>query len=190
METEDVIIRNSPSNAPDENIKTEEDEGEEKDNNEAEAACPLFMENLPRDFLSNPQLAAIASLMDSDNENKNDNDDCTPCDSCHSKHQCEDDKNDVDDNDTVITTNRRIDKITETTSSSRTDNKPSRQFPLVGMVIGGGKVRRMHRAYSQRNRHTSNAAPYPPQRQMKIQDNRKMKASIGEAQLFLNMWKL
>ena len=185
METEDVIISNGPSSASDENIETDEAEGGEKDD---EVACPLFMENLPRDFLSNPQLAAIASLLDSDDENKND--ECTSRDACHSEHQCEDDKNDVDDNDTVVTTNRRIDKIMETTSPG-TDNKPPRQFPMVGMVIGGGKVGRMHRAYSRRNRRpTSSSAPYPPQRQATIQNNRKKKTTIGEAQLFLNMWKL
>jgi hypothetical protein len=43
--------------------KTDDDSG----NAEKESTfCPLFMDGLPRDFSSNPQLAALASLMNDD----------------------------------------------------------------------------------------------------------------------------
>lgn len=35
---------------------------------ESEETCPLFMDGLPNDFASNPQLAALASLMNDDDE--------------------------------------------------------------------------------------------------------------------------
>lgn len=38
------------------------------------AACPLFMEGLPMDFSTNPALAALASLMTEEDEEKQDDD--------------------------------------------------------------------------------------------------------------------
>lgn len=41
-----------------------EDENDAVSTNSNSADCPLFMEGLPRDFSSNPALAALASLID------------------------------------------------------------------------------------------------------------------------------
>jgi hypothetical protein len=35
---------------------------------ESDEKCPLFMDGLPKDFSSNPQLAALASLINDDDE--------------------------------------------------------------------------------------------------------------------------
>jgi hypothetical protein len=95
--------------------------------------CPLFMEGLPRDFASNPQLAAIASLLEE----------------------------------------------TDDQSDKEVDRRANKNFQVPKTVpvitrAGGGKVQRMKRR--------TQTSPYPKQT--------KRKASLGEAQLFLNMWKI
>jgi hypothetical protein len=72
------------------------EEGDDDDDNDNDSEtnnmCPLFMNGLPKNFASNPQLAAIASLMNDDDDddgdcaqedeeqknpdNGNDNDEC------------------------------------------------------------------------------------------------------------------
>ena len=50
--------------------KNDDDTGEASTNDDhKDISCPLFMDGLPLDFSTNPALAAIASLM---NENDND----------------------------------------------------------------------------------------------------------------------
>ncbi|CAB9514416.1 expressed unknown protein [Seminavis robusta] len=106
-----------------------------------EALCPLFMEGLPRDFASNPQLAAIASLLESDG----------------------DDDTDVD---------------------SESNNLPIIQRTETKSCKGGGKAKRQ--AHS--NRSSRSHKPYSVAK--KDSSKKKNAATVGEAQLFLNMWKL
>jgi hypothetical protein len=94
-----------------------------------EPMCPLFMEGLPSDFFSNPQLAALASLLDEDCE--------------HPIARAEDVK-------------------IETTT------------------IGVGKVR----SVKSRERRRQDGNPYTNKR------DKEVSVAIGEAHLFLKMWKI
>jgi hypothetical protein len=42
-----------------------------KDDDDDDVTCPLFMEGLPSDFSKNPQLAALASLLEEDDKDDN-----------------------------------------------------------------------------------------------------------------------
>ena len=94
--------------------------------------CPLFMDGLPKDFTANPQLAALASLLEeSDEEDKQD------------------------------------------------DEKDSKlKLSLPAPKCGGGKLQR------QKGRRERQSVPYAAK--MK----KKKSSSMGEAQLFMKMWKL
>ena len=103
------------------------------DSKDDEDVCPLFMEGLPRDFSQNPQLAALASLLDEE-----------------------------DNEDTK--------KLKSTKDVHVTPQK------------GSGKVK------SKNSRNRRRTAPYPQQQSGK--QSKESKASMGEAQLFMKMWKL
>ena len=96
---------------------------------EEDIDCPLFMTSLPKDFSTNSGLAAIASLLEDEEEN---------------------------------------------VESEKEERKPRNE---VTSTISGGKVKRK---VNSRSRNT----PYPSTKQPD------KKASLGEAQLFLKMWKL
>ena len=154
-----------------------------------DVVCPLFMDGLPRDFVSNPQLAAIASLLDSSgDEENNDSDNNNDCASDATDHH---DVHNDDDNDTIVTTNRRVDKFADDSMMDTSSSTCGR----IPMVVGGN-VGRRNRLSSRRNRLKANnaATPYPTRRQSRNdvnkKNNKEKKTSIGEAQLFLNMWKL
>ena len=100
--------------------------------------CPLFMEGLPKDFATNPSLAALASLLQND----------------------EDDDNKNNEHDDTIT------------------NKP---LPVI-MKSGGGKLRRS----KGRQQRQSTNTPYAAKNKNKTEET----ASLGEAQLFMKLWKL
>jgi hypothetical protein len=108
-----------------------------------EVTCPLFMEGLPRNFDSNPHLAAIASLLEDTEEEG---------------------------------INEGVNSISKEPPSTHTTN------PILLQVhpTGGGKVRR------QSCRSSRSHKPYA----IPKQESKKKSATIGEAQLFLNMWKL
>lgn len=110
------------------NQDEEEQESETSSGESKDFVHPLFMDGLPSDFASNPQLAAIASLMEGGD-------------------------------------------YKEEGLGSETDIKT---MPKEG----GGKVRRQHR------KHSKKSNPYVKP------EKKKKQTSLGEAQLFLNMWKL
>jgi hypothetical protein len=138
-----IILMNedSPGILRDERCKIKEDDssspnmeedGSASDNdndNDNETLCPLFMDRLPSNFAKNPALAAIASLLEEEEEAPKK----------------------ADKEKTIV----------------------SKMTPLAG----GGKARRTHRRKS--------ASPYP-----KPNNTKKAKAAVGEAQLFLKLWKL
>jgi hypothetical protein len=111
----------------------DDDNGETADGGDHE--CPLFMDGLPSDFATNPQLAAIASLLESDD-----------------------------------------------------DDPEKRQKPPVNLgysarqpQAGGGKAR----SIKCRVRRQALMSHYP------LPDKPKpMKPTLGEAHLFLKMWKI
>eukprot|EP00985_Skeletonema_marinoi_P029785 scaffold29048_cov68-Skeletonema_marinoi.AAC.1 len=108
----------------------------QKEEEEAESTCPLFMDGLPSNFADNKSLAAIASLL-----------------------------NDDDAEDFSNTNKQKEDK----------DSIMSK----VELKSGGGKVQRKNRR--------KGSSPYNKDKKNK-QD--KKAASVGEAQLFLNLWKI
>jgi len=110
-------------------------EGESSDATES-TTCPLFMNGLPSDFSSNPQLAALASLLE---ENEKD---------------------------------EEKEKLNDLVCS---------RVKLPTGKPGGGKVR----ANGRKQRQTAVASPYRlPEKSPKT------KPTLGEAQLFLKMWKI
>lgn len=90
--------------------------------------CPLFMDSLPSNFSENPQLAAIASLLDEETEEE-----IIPC--------------------------------------KEEEPKP-----------GGGKIGA--RSTTRRRARRQRSAPYT------VPKGKSGAAKIGEAQLFLSMWKI
>ena len=107
-----------------------------KKKGEEDATCPLFMDGLPTNFAENKSLAAIASLL-------NDEED--------------------DYSDTKKQTAKKEDSI----------------MSKVELKSGGGKVKRKSRRKQ---------GPYNKDKK-KVQNDKKA-ASVGEAQLFLNLWKI
>ncbi|KAL7545401.1 hypothetical protein ACHAWF_008751 [Thalassiosira exigua] len=112
------------------------DDASMKDSKDGSADCPLFMDGLPSDFAENAGLAAIAALID-DNED---------------------------------------DESKETPKK-----KPCQK--TVRLKSGGGKVK----ITCKRNARS----PYDKQKNKNDNDDEgRRKATLGEAQLFLNMWKI
>ncbi len=110
--------------------------GEEE---EEDATCPLFMDGLPTNFAENKSLAAIASLLNDE----------------------EDDYSDT---------------------KKQTAEKEDSIMSKVELKSGGGKVKRKSR------RNGNGSSPYNKDKK-KVQNDKKA-ASVGEAQLFLNLWKI
>jgi hypothetical protein len=131
--------------------------------------CPLFMDSLPKNFAENPSLAALASLLD-DDIGDNDSGHCSSIaspqirDEDNSKQECVD--------------------------SSLARNR----FQSETRQGGGGKV---HFPKSRHSR-TRQTQPYPNARIRDAsasktpskRDPVKPEATLGEAQLFLKLWKL
>jgi hypothetical protein len=106
-------------------------------NNDDYTHCPLFMQSLPADFASHPALAALASLIPTDDANENE---APPVPYVVIQREGEEEEG-------------------------------------VTIPQGGGKVR----APKRRTRRRSEPYPKPP---------KKPTTTIGEAQLFLRLWKL
>ena len=111
-------------------------------------SCPLFMQGLPRDFATNPQLAALASLMNNDDEES------------ESDSESDDKKIIGADSLTVV----------------EQPPQPSLGGGKVPSAKKKSRVQRSHRPYSN-----------PKKKNIK---KKSTDATIGEAQLFMNMWKL
>lgn len=108
--------------------------GDDSKDTPSSSDCPLFMDGLPSDFAANAGLAAIASLLNDDDE-------------------------------------------VEGEKESKTAGATSE----LRLKSGGGKAKKT----SKRNNHS----PYSKEKN-KTNEKEKKKASLGEAQLFLNLWKI
>ena len=139
------------------------------------STCPLFMSGLPSDFASNPSLAAIASLLGDEEY----------------------------DSDVDIRKVRRK-GLTAVDSDSKTVSGGGAAAAAAGKAtaaatanprVGGGKIggagaaRRNNNKSGSRKKSGAHHRPYPTT-EGKKEGEGKQKASVGEAQLFLNMWKL
>jgi len=105
------------------------DAKEEDEDEDEESRCPLFMEGLPKDFASNPALAAIANLLEEEPKDE--------------------------------------------------DKSKKSKCQTVSLESGGGKMSNRNRSLS-RSIHRRKPYDIP----------KKPKATLGEAQLFLKMWKM
>lgn len=103
--------------------------------------CPLFMQSLPADFSSHPALAALASLIATD----------------------EDDDGDQPPLSYVVI-----------------ESSPS---PVLALPAGGGKAR------VPKSRTGRRSEPYPKPNGNKPKNDTPV-TTLGEAQLFLSLWKL
>ena len=127
------------------------------------STCPLFMSGLPSDFASNPSLAAIASLLGDEEYDS-----------------------DVDIRKVRRKGLRAKDGDSKTVSG---DGTAAGKVAAVAAAtakprVGGGKVKS-----GSRKKSGAHHRPYPTI-EGKKEGEGKPKASVGEAQLFLNMWKL
>ena len=146
--------------------QTKEDEDDENDDSSDSdtITCPLFMDGLPKNFSTNPQLAAIASLLNDDNVNDNDND------------------NDDDDDDAKDDEERDHDnKCNKNTLTPSHQNNTLGSNPLTKTGKFASRTRNRRR-----QRH---ASPYPRQPSEANNKQPKKGASVGEITLFMNMWK-
>jgi len=131
--------RNDPMNCDD--ITNEEDKEEE--------TCPLFMEGLPKDFATNPALAAIANLLTDDEPPPPNNDD-----------------------------EQRNEPKRPTTTGSLAESG--------GGGGGGGKASSSHRNHRVLSGSVHRRKPY----NIPMKPPKKATTTLGEAQLFLQMWKM
>jgi len=143
--------------------QSKEDKDDENDDNSDSdtITCPLFMDGLPKNFSTNPQLAAIASLLnddDDDDDGDGDNDDA------------KDDEEQDHDN-----------KCNKNTLTPSHQNNTLGSTPLT--KTGKFATRTRNRRRQQR------ASPYPRQSSETNNKQPKKGASVGEITLFMNMWK-
>lgn len=137
--------------------------------------CPLFSEDLPPDFASNTKLAAIASLLNGDNSDDND-----------------DGNNYHDDDDDNESGNRNgmmqyvKDELHPPGKSIRTKSKNFNRVnsATTTTTTGGGKTKRNKR------RKRKSGAPYPNRTKFSETQTKTKDSSVGEAQLFLHLWKI
>lgn len=138
------------------------------------STCPLFMSGLPSDFASNPSLAAIASLLGDEEYDS-----------------------DVDIRKVRRKGLRAKDGDSKTVSGGGAAAAAGKATaaatakPRVGggKVGGAGAARRNNNKSGSRKKSGAHHRPYPTAEGQKEGEG-KQKASVGEAQLFLNMWKL
>jgi len=137
------------------------------------STCPLFMSGLPSDFASNPSLAAIASLLGDEEYDS-----------------------DVDIRKVRKKGLRAEEGESKTVSgggaaAAGKATAAATANPRVGggKIGGAGAARRNNNKSGSRKKSGAHHRPYPTT-EGKKEGEGKQKASVGEAQLFLNMWKL
>ena len=147
--------------------KTRSEENTASDDEASGPACPLFMSGLPSDFASNPSLAAIASLL-GDEEYDSDVDVSKVRKGLRQGGQ---------DNNTASVGGKAV-------AAAAAAAKPR----AGGGKVGGAGAARRHNKSVSKKKTSSHHRPYPTSDKKKGET--KQKATVGEAQLFLNMWKL
>ena len=140
------------------------------------STCPLFMSGLPSDFASNPSLAAIASLL-GDEEYDSDVD----IRKVRRKGLRADDggSKTVSGGGAAAAAAAAAGKVAAATARPR----------VGGGKVGGAGAARRNNNKSGSRKSGAHHRPYPTT-EGKKEGEGKQKASVGEAQLFLNMWKL
>jgi hypothetical protein len=142
---------------------------QDADEDSSAPACPLFMSGLPSDFASNPSLAAIASLLG-------------------------DEEYDSDVDISKVRKGLRQGRIGSAKAAAGSGLGAGGEAATVaakpraggGKIGGAGAARRNNKSGSRKK--SGAHRPYPTSDKKKSET--KQKATVGEAQLFLNMWKL
>mmetsp|Transcript_6187 Transcript_6187/g.12898 ORF Transcript_6187/g.12898 Transcript_6187/m.12898 type:complete len:251 (-) Transcript_6187:108-860(-) len=136
--------------------------GDCDDDSDSNNVCPLFMSGLPSDFASNPGLAAIASLLGEtvEDEEEDGNDGCKK--------------------------SRKCDKSIKDTGGRAASVEPR----AGGGKVGGASSRRNGGSRGSTRKPSSSKSGHQPYPTTADRKEKKQKAAVGEAQLFLNMWKI
>ena len=159
--------------------------------NESVIVDPLFMDGLPPDFKTNPGLSAIASLLHSDDND--DNDDTGNHDNEDSIDEGVVGKNETTDEDDEDDDGDNEGKLYRLSTNNTSSTKNS--------MSGGGKVMSSSSSVSQyaktkRSSSKYRSKPYRSEKSPPINEKqnnskrRSISSSIGETQLFLDLWKL
>jgi hypothetical protein len=143
-------------------MENHEDSKDQDDNNQ-EITCPLFMQSLPRDFAHNPSLAALASLLDDDGDQ-------------HDPLVNDMKSDDVKDGGEVPNAAKIAALIPTETKIRSTKSRSSRRRTCLPYSRPEGK-----KTEGKHRQPANSSSAVPPA---------KARTVIGEAQLFLKMWKL
>ena len=156
----------SKPKAPMQQTREDKDDENGNDSDSDSITCPLFMIGLPKDFATNPQLAAIASLLNEDG-NKIGGDD-------------KDDGEQGDYNDKCSNNS-----ITSSHQNNALGSTPRTTTDNTGRCMNNSSstARKRNRRRQQR------ASPYPRQSKEMDKQPKATGASVGEITLFMNMWK-
>ena len=143
-------------------FKDEKDDENDESSDSGSMTLPLFMDGLPKNFATNPQLAAIASLL-------NDDEDVEEGDKYEGKANEEN--------------NANYDKRRNPQSNQRCLSRASKEHTVVR--------RHSRKSANTRNRRQrQRALPYPRQNDRKREEQASTKTtSVGEITLFMNLWK-
>lgn len=137
------------------------------DSDSGSITCPLFMDGLPSNFATNPQLAAIASLMDGDEDD------------------VREDAKDDDNNDTQEEKNA-------SSQSNKYELSHQGRPPYSTQTTTPSTTRPWKpSAKTQNRRRRQRASPYPRphDRNNDKQGTTTKSNSVREITLFMNMWK-
>lgn len=156
----------------------DDNDGDENSNNEI--TCPLFMDGLPSNFTMNPALSAIASLLEEDDEEGGDN---------------SGDSDGVDEEAAAAAAAAAHPGMVAVPSNPRdlnsVEEKKNNNFLVEKQTVvnkinngGGGKLRKEKSRSSRRNK------PYCTTMNNPNRIRRPKKTGVGEAQLFIQMWKI
>jgi len=187
------------SGTKDEDSKDDKDSGDDN-----EATCPLFMEGLPRDFSSNPALAALASLLEEDEGDGGGNIDDSDGGG----------KDDADDDHVskLSTSSRRTafkadcdarmeeDQQEDAEQHHKTTKSAGIRVMPAAAADGGGKLRREKSKFARlshpyRSPNGGGRSRIAGGGKHSEVDNTQQQpqrstTTVGEAQLFVKMWKL
>ena len=176
MEVESICGQQKPASSAREKDNNDDDcGGDSDDNSESQTTtiCPLFMDGLPKNFATNPQLAAIASLLDD----------------TVAEETAEDENNHIEQTTQPNKENEKssvalpIPRYDQKHSHRTPNSSPARQWKL--------STTRGTKSHRNRCRQRIRACPYPHPKDRKQTTTRpaKKETSVGEITLFMNLWK-
>jgi len=176
-------------------VKEDEDNNNSGDDDDDDDICPLFMDGLPKNFASNPQLAAIASLLN-DEDGDDDND----------YYQVEEEEEQKLNKNNECSTKKNLSLDYKNDGSDSTpltvaNNTTSSVYERWTTGDRSGRCNNTALSSSQnRRRRQQRTSPYPQKLLSKKSNSNAMSssnkrpktkgASVGETTLFLKMWQL